>query len=58
MKRVRGGQKIRINSKTEIKLGGLVPVAEDWHAQVVLLEVRHPLHLSVLNLTSVFIDTN
>ena len=56
VKRARGGQKIRSNSKTEDhKLGGLVPVAEDWHAKVVLLEVRHPYHLSVINLTSVFI---
>ena len=53
VKRARGGQKIRSNSKTEDhKLGGLVPVAEDWHAKVVLLEVRHHLHWLVLTYIS------
>ena len=53
VKQARGGQKIRSNSKTEDhKLGGLVPVAEDWHAKVVLLEVRHHLHWLVLTYIS------
>lgn len=40
-KRARGSQKIRSNSKNEAeKLEGLLPVAEDWHTKVCLLEVR------------------
>ena len=58
VKRARGGQKIRSNSKTEDhKLGGLVPVAEDWHAKGAA-GGKTSFHWSVLNLTSVFIDTN
>ena len=37
----RGWQLIRINSATEQqKLTGLLPVLEDWHTKVVLLEVQ------------------
>ena len=40
--RIRGAQKIRGNSETsEQRFGGLLPVAEDWHAKMCLLEVRH-----------------
>ena len=39
--RCRGCQAIRINSATESqKLSGLLPVIEDWHTKVVLLEVN------------------
>ena len=39
--RCRGAQIIRINSTTDsLKLCGLHPVAEDWHAKVILLEVH------------------
>ena len=39
--RARGGQIIRSNSEfQEHGLGGIMPVAEDWHAKVCLMEVR------------------
>ena len=39
--RIRGAQKIRGNSETsEQRFDGLLPVAEDWHAKMCLLEVR------------------
>lgn len=38
--RARGAQKIRSNSlKSEDRLDGLLPVAEDWHAKMCLLQV-------------------
>ena len=38
--RVRGGQRIRENSCTgRARLEGLVPVIEDWHAKVCLMQV-------------------
>lgn len=38
--RARGAQKIRSNSATKRdRLDGLLPVAEDWHAKLCLLEV-------------------
>ncbi len=41
VKRARGSQKIRSNSTDEAeKLEGLLPLAEDWHTKVCLLEVR------------------
>ena len=40
--RIRGAQKIHGNSETsEQRCDGLLPVAEDWHAKMCLLEVRH-----------------
>ena len=38
--RARGAQKIRSNSfKSEDRLDGLLPVAEDWHSKICLLQV-------------------
>ena len=38
--RARGCKAIRMNSATDTeKLCGLIPVAEDWHTKVTLLEV-------------------
>ena len=38
--RARGAQKIRSNSfKSEDRLDGLLPVAEDWHSKMCLLQV-------------------
>ena len=38
--RVRGSQLIRANSETNVdRLNGLLPIAEDWHAKVVFIEV-------------------
>lgn len=40
--RTRGSKIIRMNSSNDSKLlSTLVPVAEDWHTKVVLLEVYH-----------------
>ena len=42
-KRARVGIRIRNNSTNSAdRLEGLLPVAEDWHAKVVLLEVGYP----------------
>ena len=39
-KRARGGVRIRNNSTNSAdRLEGLLPVAEDWHAKVIFLEV-------------------
>ena len=39
-KRARAGVRIRNNSTNSVdRLEGLLPVAEDWHAKVVFLEV-------------------
>ena len=39
--RARGAQKIRSNSlKSEDRLDGLLPVSEDWHTKMCLLQVR------------------
>lgn len=39
--RARGAQQIRKNSELEkYRLDGFLPVCEDWHAKVCLLEVR------------------
>ena len=38
--RVRGGQQIRENSRTgRVRLEGLIPVIEDWHARVCFMQV-------------------
>ena len=38
--RARGSKMIRMNSSNESKLlNGLLPVSEDWHTKVILLEV-------------------
>ena len=38
--RARGSQRIQVNSESQAdRLQGLVPVAEDWHTKVTLLEV-------------------
>ena len=38
--RARGAQKIRSNSfKSEDRLDGVLPVAEDWHGKMCLLQV-------------------
>ena len=48
-KRARAGIRIRNNSTNSAdRLEGLLPVAEDWHAKVVFLEVRSRLTV-VLN---------
>ena len=40
--RIRGAQKVRGNLETsEQRFDGLLPVAEDWHAKMCFLEVRH-----------------
>ena len=40
--RICGAQKIHGNSETsEHRFDGLLPVAEDWHTKMCLLEVRH-----------------
>ena len=47
--RMRGAQRIRGNSETGADLfDGLLPVAEDWHAKVCLLEVRVAIHNCLL----------
>ena len=39
--RIRGALKIRGNSgRSEYKLGGFLPVIEDWHAKMCFLEAR------------------
>ena len=44
--RMRGTQRIRGNSETSAdRFDGLLPVAEDWHAKVCLLEVRASGHI-------------
>ena len=44
--RMRGAQRIRGNSETSAdRCDGLLPVAEDWHAIVCLLEVRASGHI-------------
>ena len=44
--RMRGAQRIRGNSETSVdRFDGLLPVAEDWHAKVCLLEVRASGHI-------------
>ena len=44
--RMRGAQRIRGNSETSAdRFDGLLPVAEDWHAKVCLLEVRVSGHI-------------
>lgn len=45
--RVSGVQNLRIGHETALdRLEGLIPVVEDWHARVILLEVCHA-HLYV-----------
>ena len=40
--RAKGAQRIRQNSEHPVgRLEGFIPVAEDWHAKVVLMEVCH-----------------
>lgn len=40
--RAKGAQRIRQNSEHPVgRLEGFIPVAEDWHAKVVLMEVNH-----------------
>ena len=47
--RLRGCQLIRMNSVSEsTKLSGLLPVAEDWHTKVILLEVTSALCLDYI----------
>ncbi len=40
--RAKGAQRIRQNSDHPVgRLQGFIPVAEDWHAKVCLMEVHH-----------------
>ena len=39
--RARGARRARVNSLTPVaRLEGIIPCAEDWHAQLNLLDVR------------------
>lgn len=40
--RARGSQRVRMNSDDGLsRFEGLIPVVEDWHAKVILLQVRN-----------------
>lgn len=56
--RARGAQHIRRTSELEMhRLDGLLPVTEDWHAKVCLLEVHmiNISHYCVCNLATLFV---
>ena len=57
--RARSAIKIKLNSQSPCRrLSGAIPVIEDWHAKVIILEVSHIFHVQLISLNQNLVNRN